>query len=276
MYLLVSSMIEDSTSSPNILEILDSNTESSVDPQFQPMEWVGKGKIFKDVPGYVHRELLRWLHIPDDMQSLLPDKLATIFDIISFKFLPIQTSTHSESPTESYFSEQDPNVSFIDLENEPIPPLNLVKTLHNHAVQAMLNGKKSIQYPMQKIGSYLPFSALPFWISLHEGIEAKRSWERALIWVRKIKISSEFVCRLDFLLKHVPWKGSLSSLGSFVTITEMTSFLSHEMLTKSHVDTMLALLTVRLSESNPPNKEKIIIATTEFGQSLTSIHLYQG
>jgi hypothetical protein len=262
--------------SPPVLELSDSEAENSLNldsGRFRPTEWIGQGRLYKNVPSYVHQQLLcRLQNSMHDIQDLLPDETTTIFNITELDFPPIHALDYS--PPNTYFLDQDTNISFRALFNIPIPPLYLVKNLRDHAGQAMLDGKKSIQHPTQKSSCYLPFGAISFWISLHEAIEAKKSWLRALGWIKKAKISAELLHRLNFVIKCLPWKGSLSSLGSFVNITEMTSFLSHEMLTESHVDTMLALLEIRLFKSDHPNRENITIAKTEFGQSLTSIHLY--
>ncbi|KAF8959326.1 hypothetical protein BDZ97DRAFT_1923016 [Flammula alnicola] len=237
-------------------------------------DWIGKEKAYKDVPTFVSQELLRRVALSDVEQAFLPSKTLPISSLLAIKFTQVQTLT-LVLPA-SCFSEKEPNTLLNALLEWPLPSREYVNKLRDLAGQAMLDGKNSIKEWTRKDKQiYLPFSSLTFWSLLHDALAAKISWERGLGWVKQQKIPPTLATRVEAVINRVPWTGSVTSLGGFLSsITDMALFLSREMLSDSHVDLMLARLAVRVSKSHP-DKDSIIIAQTEFGQALSGIPKYK-
>lgn len=235
--------------------------------------WIGKGKIYEDIPSFISKELLQRLEIPHNARDLLPSDTQPISVLITMEFPPVRTLTLVHPS--SCFSDREPNTTVDTLWERPVPSREFINKLRSLAGQAMLDGKTSIRDWMQKENQiYLPFSALKFWSMLLDCISTKLSWTRAMTWFRDQRLPSNLIARIETTITQIPWNGSIRSLGGFVNVTDMALFLSDQMLSESHVDAMLALLRLRVSDSHS-EKDSVIIEQTAFGQALTGIPQYK-
>ena len=231
-------------------------------------EWIKTGKTYQDVPHFVSLELQHRVATPAEARALLPDPSLPISGLLSAVFCQ-QIQTLQFVVPSSCFSEHPPNASFQDLLQRPIPNSDFLRRLRSHAGQAMLDGKCSIK-DWTRAGIYLPFGALGFWYSLHEAATAKVAWQRASVWLASQDVPSNMKSRINDLLLKTQWSGTLSSLGSHTTVTGMAAFLSSEMLTESHVETMLSCLRVRIKNFHP-TPSQIFIPTPTVGQGFLGV-----
>ncbi|KAF8197121.1 hypothetical protein BJ912DRAFT_923213 [Pholiota molesta] len=239
-------------------------------------DWIGKGKTYKNVPDFVAQELLQRLAIPDSIEALLPSSMLSVRQLLAIPIPPQIQPPPGISPL-ACFSETAPNVNLSDLPHTPIPPNIFVIQLRRVAGQAMLDGQRSIK-DWSRADVYLPFSVISIWSSLLQAVVSKIAWQNAEAWLAKQKecLSAvpTLIPRINYILASTSWKGRVTSLGSFVDITDMALFLSPQMLSESHIDAMLSRLRIRIQESLP-SPQSIVIALTDFTQSLTAIPSYE-
>jgi len=232
-------------------------------------EWIQNGRTYKDVPHFVSLELQRRVATPPEAEALLPNPSLPISGLLSAVFCQ-QIQTLQFVIPSSCFSEHPPNASpFQDLLQRPIPNPDFIRRLRSHAGQAMLDGKCSIK-DWTRTGIYLPFGVLGFWSSLLEAATAKVAWQRASVWLERQDVPSSMKSRINDLLSKTQWSGTLTSLGSHTSVTSMATFLSSEMLTESHVETILSYLRVRIKNDHP-TPSQIFIATPTIGQSFLGV-----
>lgn len=247
----------------------NSSGTSNEDPRLN--DWIGTGKIYKDVPHFITEMLLQKLSMLEE-QSIFPSSTLSIHQLLathfSLQIQPIQLVSPSDC-----FSDIEPNTDLNDLLHRSIPSNVFLTRLRDMAGQAMLDGKRSIKDWTRK-DVYLPFSALTFWYSLLRAAISKKAWQNAQAWLTKQKIPPDLLSRINHVFASTSWADSISSLGSFVTVADMALFLSPEMLSESHIDAMLSRLRVRIQAFHP-NPDSIFIALTDFTQSLTTIPSYQ-
>ncbi|KAF8206014.1 hypothetical protein K438DRAFT_1963788 [Mycena galopus ATCC 62051] len=124
--------------------------ESSV--PFDAAEWIGVGKLYKDVPIEVSDACCDARKIPADLQATFPSRAI---------------------PTDHWFSFEPPNCDSIPtLWSNSIPALSLLRELENDYPQKWMNGAISVLDPLQK-SIRLPLFAVPFYREIHRLREAQ-------------------------------------------------------------------------------------------------------
>ncbi|TFY80575.1 hypothetical protein EWM64_g3442 [Hericium alpestre] len=255
-------------SSDNRIEIRD--TPPPATPEILE-EWIGRGKIYKNVPEPIASELCRRVSISADGIALIPDASLSVLDLLQHK-LPPRSSSLNFVALHSCFSDLQANTPLAQLLDMQTPPQEVLRKLRDFAGQAMLDGKRSVCY-WTRTDVRLSFSALGFWAALSEAITAKATWTAALSWLQKqVTLDPSLAAlqlRVNTVLASTPWKGFVEGLGRHASATEMSMFLSRKHLTDVHVDTMLRLLAVRLQQEEPHLATFISLGTMSLADGLS-------
>jgi hypothetical protein len=215
-------------------------TDLTVDEVGDVNLWIGQGKQYRNVPGYVSKELCRRSSsLPAD-KSLLPSPLLPVLNLLDFPTPPITQSLKGIDP-ETIFSRNRATHTSLECLRLPAPSHGILNALTACAGQAMLDGKISVQH-WDKSDIFLPFNALGTWALIVEADTAKNAWRKALKWLdeRHEAMPIQYIPRVTKLLGTVPWKGYIKGLGSGLSITDTAAFLSQKWLSDAHVDGMLS------------------------------------
>lgn len=203
--------------------------------------WIGKQKEYRDVPNYVSNELCQRSSMLPSVLALLPSGTLPVLQLLELATPQVAESLQCIEP-KSLFGFHEATHTSLECLQLPVPSSKFLNQLQACAGQAMLDGKMSIQH-WERREIFLPFDALGTWAHLLEIDTAKRAWIAALYWLtgKPQNIPEQYILRIKSLLIRVPWKGYIQGLGSALTITDMSLFLSREWLSDLHIYTMLAV-----------------------------------
>jgi hypothetical protein len=203
--------------------------------------WIGKQKEYRDVPNYVSNELCQRSSVLPSVLALLPSETLPVLQLLELNTPQVAESLQCIEP-DSLFGFHEATHTSSECLHLPVPSSDFLNQLRACAGQAMLDGKMSIQH-WEKRDIFLPFDALGTWAHILEINAAKRAWIGALYWLtgKPQNIPEQYILRIKSLLIQVPWKGYVHGLGSALTITDMSLFLSREWLSDLHIYTMLAV-----------------------------------
>jgi hypothetical protein len=157
------------------IDIIDSDSEQA--EEFNPADWIGVGKLYRDVPTHVSAACKAARALPTSSIRRLPLPDMTVIEFLS---LPLPEILHNDAPSpkrpSTWFSLDLPNCDEEMLWSiKSIPPLEFICRLENDFSQAWLNGTCSIvdhTHPDRR----LPLTALTFFreiITLHD---AQQKW----------------------------------------------------------------------------------------------------
>ena len=210
--------------------------------------WIGQGKLYQDVPEYVSKELCRRMSTPTTEMSLLPSPSLAVLHLLDFPTSPITTSLQGVKP-EELFSYNAATHATLECLRLPAPSNDILRSLRTCAGQAMLDGKISVKH-WDHDGIFLPFNALGTWALIVEADTAKNAWRDGLRWLDRLHrnevIPTQYVPHVMKLLGTLPWKDHIKGLSSWLSITDMATFLSQDWLLDAHVDSVTLGLGVRL------------------------------
>jgi len=205
--------------------------------------WIGKRKVYHNVPNYVANELCRRTSPLPSLLELLPSASLPVLQLLGFT-TPRITSAILVTTPNTLFSFHEPTHMSLECCQIPAPTSDFLRQLRAYSGQAMLDGKVSIRH-WDREDVFLPFDALGTWALILEINTAKRAWIDALHWLESEEqlhtIPEEYTARIKSLLCQVPWKDHIKGLGSGLTTTEMATFLSKKWLSDAHIHTMLAV-----------------------------------
>jgi hypothetical protein len=144
---------------------------------------------------------------------------------------------------EELFSHNIPTHTSSKCLQLPAPSHGILKSLRACSGQAMLDGKISVQH-WDHNGIFLPFNALGTWALIIEAHDAKNAWRDGLRWLDRQHfnegISMQYVPHVMKLLGTLPWKDCTKGLSSWLSVTDMATFLSQAWSSDAHIDSMLS------------------------------------
>lgn len=218
----------------------------------EPMDlnsWIGVGKVYRDVPVAISRELEARTSVTDTSRLLLPPPHLPIAGLLTIQLPPPNTSLSFISAKNS-FTDTPPNtpVSYLLSVDRALPPKAFLTKLRGAAGQAMLDGSISIKY-WGEPDVYLPFEACGFLYELIIIAKAQAAWKSALKWV-DITFAHDvsLAGRIASITQSVSWGGLIPKLCHTALVTDMTDFLSTSLLSSSHIDAMLLHLRARVRD----------------------------
>jgi hypothetical protein len=181
-------------------------------------------------------------HLPSnrDITSTIP--ITSCASTFSISLPPHHTVSPRSQTRGSLFTSTSTHTSSECLQL-PAPSHGILKSLRACAGQAMLDGKISVQH-WDHSGIFLPFNALGIWALIIEADTAKNAWRDALTWLDQQHcngtIPTQYIPRVMKLLGTLPWKDHIKGLSSWLSITDMATFLSQDWLSDAHIDSMLS------------------------------------
>jgi hypothetical protein len=145
--------------------------------------WIGKNKIYRNVPGFVLDELCsRTSALPIVIAQIVPSSLS-VMQLLDFS-LPGATKSLQGIDPMSVFSFHDSTHTSLECINLKVPDISFLHKLRDCAGQAMLDGKRTVQHWVKR-DVFLPFNTLGTWYDVLEVCAAKQSWARAIRWLKK-------------------------------------------------------------------------------------------
>ncbi|KAJ7757095.1 hypothetical protein B0H16DRAFT_678344 [Mycena metata] len=122
--------------------------ESDHEPAFDPKEWIGTGKLYRDIPSYVADVYRAVREIPSTLVRKLPNRDLPVADFLALT-LPRILADDMTFPrrTSSWFSTENPNCEPDTVWSSVVPPLWFLRDLESIFPQAWLNGAQSIVDP---------------------------------------------------------------------------------------------------------------------------------
>jgi hypothetical protein len=238
--------------------------DSDLDQPFEPADWIGVGKVYRDVPKHVATACKAARGLPTSVIRQLPMPDMAVTEFLDF---PLQTILDDDAPfpkrSSLWFSPDPPNcgedtVRFI----ASIPPLDFVRQLENDFSQAWLNGTCSI------VDHTDPSRRLPLWtpaffrevITLHA---AKEQWKESRSWLPQAE---------EHLLDFVSWN-SVWSPGAPDGQLDWTRLVSNEWLSGGIIDEMMRDINTRISE-DPMLASTTFVAPLVFQYYVTQFALH--
>ncbi|KAJ7343915.1 hypothetical protein DFH08DRAFT_810449 [Mycena albidolilacea] len=146
--------------------------ESSV--PFDVAEWIGVGKLYKDVPIKVSDACCDARTIPADLRATFPSRATPIWRSGYQSFWTTIKTISTQA--DHWFSFEPPNYDPIPtLWSNSIPALSFLCELENDYPQKWMNGAISVLDPPQK-SIRLPLFAVAFYLEIHRLREAQDIW----------------------------------------------------------------------------------------------------
>ncbi len=225
---------------------------------FDPKEWIGMGKVYKDAPPRVKRAAQHVLRMP----SVLAQKLATEDTLHGLITSPLPLShpmsLHPASLTAHFFSQSAPTVTAallpIQCTHLSIPEAFIVNALVSALPQAWLNGAKSLRYAhLAENGQttmLYPLGVVHWWKALTERRNPRAKWLQAREWVSKYSHQLRFPkCEVHAkqtlsYLSRLPWD-TPQKISDDQPIHCLHRLLGPHWLSNSHINSKLILLSER-------------------------------
>jgi hypothetical protein len=203
--------------------------------------WIGKNKIYCNVQGFISDELCLRTSAPPFVTAQIVPLSLPVMQLVDFSMPRVTASLQGINPR-SLFSSHDATHTSLECINLGIPDKSLLNKLRDCAGQAMLDGKRTVQH-WDRTDVFLPFDALGTWYFLLEVDAAKRSWARAIQWLKRNQSNipeHHFTCIMKYL-ENVPWKDEVKGLKTGLQTTDMATFLSQDWLSDIHIASMLTV-----------------------------------
>ncbi|KAF8126404.1 hypothetical protein K438DRAFT_2146173 [Mycena galopus ATCC 62051] len=149
--------------------------EANSSVPFDAAEWIGVGKLYKEVPIEVSDACCNGCKIPADLQATFPSRA-----------IPASWTAIKKSPprriTGSVSSRQTATQS-LPSGQTPSPRLPFLCELENDYPQKWMNGAISVLDPLQK-SIHLPLFAVAFYCEIHRLREAQDKWHTSVQWAQ--------------------------------------------------------------------------------------------
>ncbi|KAJ7794106.1 hypothetical protein B0H13DRAFT_2513072 [Mycena leptocephala] len=240
------------------IDIIDSDSEQA--EEFNPADWIGVGKLYRDVPTHVSAACKAARALPTSSICRLPLPDMTVTEFLS---LPLPEILHNDAPfpkrPSTWFSLDLPNCDEEMLWSiKSISPLEFICRLENDFSQAWLNGTCSIvdhTHPDRR----LPLTALTFFreiITLHD---AQQKWTESRSWLPTTE---------KYLLDYVSWNSRHT--GAPDGQLYWTRLIGDEWLSGDIIDEMMRDIKTRLSE-DPELSSSTFVAPLAFQFYITRL-----
>ncbi|KAJ6477737.1 hypothetical protein C8R45DRAFT_1102026 [Mycena sanguinolenta] len=155
------------------------------DVPFDTAEWIGVGKLYKDIPIEVSDACCDARKIPVDLQATLPSMAMPVTKCLAIQLPGILDSFQKIlTKTNHWFSFKPPNCdSSHTLWSHSIPALSFLLELENDYAQNWMNGAVSVVNPPEKFIRF-PLFAVTFYREIHRLREAQTKWNSSVRWAR--------------------------------------------------------------------------------------------
>ncbi|KAI1783947.1 hypothetical protein LXA43DRAFT_902571 [Ganoderma leucocontextum] len=155
-------------------------------PPPQPEEWIGHGLKWptstRDIPDELNRLYQQHFAVPI---AYTTDSLYNPTETVS-AFLGRQLQTQSKALTyhlaTSHFSHLFPNATLNTDNTTPIPPVPLLYDMKKASGQSLLDGAKSIEYPLAS-GKRYDLWMLQYWFNIRDVLELQSTWQLCREWL---------------------------------------------------------------------------------------------
>ncbi|KAJ7722156.1 hypothetical protein B0H14DRAFT_3520394 [Mycena olivaceomarginata] len=225
------------------------HSDSDSEPAFDPSQWIGVGKIYRDVPANVSTACTASRTLPASVKHQLP-----MADMPVTEFLAVELASSVLAPhepclkrTSSWFSPEPPDhgedVVWL---LRSIPPLEFILQLLADHPQAWLNGSASIVDHTDGT-RHLPFWTVTFFHEILTIKIAQDKWRESHHWLP----DSE-----KFVLDHTSWNTRHS--GALEGQLDWTRLISDEWLSDGIIDEMMRDINARVSEDESLASSTII------------------
>ncbi|KAJ7167800.1 hypothetical protein C8R46DRAFT_1270204 [Mycena filopes] len=241
------------------------------DRKFNAAQWIGTGKIYKNVPIEVSDAFTDATKIPKTLRATLPNPAISVTE-----FLAIKLPGLLEKPVgqiHDWFSTDLPNCDPIPTlwALKSVPPRFFVAELIHGLPQEWLNGAKSICDPRQP-SLRLPLCALRFFEQIHNLHQAQEKWANSVDWAR------DEAGHDTAIFSTVSWDAT--HFGAPDGQLDWTRLVDDEWLSDSIMDAMMADLQSRATDPTvivaPLSFQRAIIAAaTHENPSVYSVKLLE-
>jgi hypothetical protein len=234
---------------------------------FNPAQWIGCGRKFKDVPRYVCDVLNDLRKIPDkEYRTYIPRPELPIQIFIDLELPKQSAEVFTTRASDCFSSNPLDEDAYKLLATRSIPPKAVLDEMEKDIGQEWFKGRVSITDPRYNGGKdRLPLSALTYWQLVYKIVSAQREWRQARGWiqgeVRRETTASEFPC-LDGIFETYGWDAPLAGHTS-ITSRVLAQLLSNNMLTDDIMYLMVNHLRNRLQQC-PNLTSSTIIAPSLF------------
>ncbi|KAJ7165736.1 hypothetical protein C8R46DRAFT_1219524 [Mycena filopes] len=233
------------------------------DRKFNTSQWIGTGKIYKDVPIEVSDAFTDVSKLPKTLRATLPNPAMSVTDFLAVK-LPgvLDTFEKSVGQIHDWFSTDSPNCDPIPAlwALKSIPPSFFVAELVHGLPQQWLNGAKSIRDPRQP-SLRLPLFALRFFVQIQELHQAQEKWDTSVAWVR------DDLGHDTAIFSTVSWNATHS--GAPDGQLDWTRLVDDEWLSDSIIHAMMADLQSRVADS-PELAAAVTVAPLSFQRAIVA------
>ncbi len=174
------------------MDIFNNEALQADNPQWNPDEWISRGRSYHDVPRYVNLELARVQVIPSTYQDLLPpDAHSPAQFYLNFastdRLPPCNAARTTELciPEALDFSQMPPTFSPTpsDITTIEIPPFATILRLENALGQAWLDGATLIRDSRTSQTQYLPLWYLTMMRAFWHACKSPTIWSNAFVWL---------------------------------------------------------------------------------------------
>ncbi|KAJ7052712.1 hypothetical protein C8F01DRAFT_1331915 [Mycena amicta] len=225
--------------------------EFETDTPFDPAEWIGQGKVYRNLPSHVTEACAATRQLPSSAIRQLPMPDLSVADFLGLP-LPAVLGSDARVPkrTSAWFSRDPPN--FDDaISLESIPSLDLVRQLETDLSQSWLNGDCSIVDHTNN-SRRLPLWAVQFFRQIHGLRDAQQKWEESRRWLPDYE---------KHLLYGVSW--NTTHLGAPDGQLDWTRLISDEWLSGGIIDEIMRDIKDRLA-ADPVLSASTFIAPLAF------------
>ncbi|KAJ7502237.1 hypothetical protein B0H11DRAFT_2223709 [Mycena galericulata] len=237
----------------------------TADVLFNPSEWIGAGKIYKDVPTEVSDAFSSARQLPPDLEATLPGPTMLVPDFIELQLPEIlDDPTKFSGRTNDWFSAELPDCDLVSiLWSLDIPPNSLLRELEHDFPQKWLNGVKSILDPVDN-SLRLPLFALQFYRKIHELRETQEKWTNS---VQRVADQGLTDCQSEIydVFASVSW--NTVHFGAPDGQLDWTRLIDDEWLSGGIIDNMMADIQSRVSEI-PSLDSTVTVAPLAFQRAI--------
>jgi hypothetical protein len=209
-------------------------------------EWIGVGKLYKDVPIEVSDACCDARTIPAALQATFPSRATPITEFLVLR-LPVILDGYQKilTQTDHWFSFEPPNCDPIPtLWSSSIPTLSFLRELENDYPQKWMNGATSVLDPLQK-SIRLPLFAVAFYLEIHRLREAQDKWRSSVQWAQ-----NKFTGRDLEIFARVSWNTVHPDAPD--RQLDWTRLVDDEWVSDGIIDTMMADIQSRATKIPAP------------------------
>ncbi|KAK7434747.1 hypothetical protein VKT23_020025 [Stygiomarasmius scandens] len=152
-------------------------------------EWIGQGRLYKDVPMTVINARADALAVPYSVKASYPPPNLAVTKYVAIPF-PQQPYSLITTKERAWFSTHEPTVSedkcWSLIWNRSIPPQTVLNDLEAAFGQNWFDGAQSLVDPRyQKTTYYLPLYVLSLWKDISNYRQIQQTWKESITAARR-------------------------------------------------------------------------------------------